>query len=90
MKGLGGEVVGSTRYPIETFDQSSFLLQAQASKAQVIGLAGSGTVLVNAIKSAQEFRIPKGGQTMRLFARSETARVLCSRKARPRGIRALQ
>jgi branched-chain amino acid transport system substrate-binding protein len=64
VKGLGGEIVGSTRYPIETFDQSSFLLQAQASKAQVIGLAGSGTVLVNAIKSAQEFGIPKGGQTL--------------------------
>ena len=64
VKGLGGEVVGSTRYPIETFDQSSFLLQAQASKAQVIGLAGSGTVLVNAIKSAQEFGIPKEGQTL--------------------------
>jgi branched-chain amino acid transport system substrate-binding protein len=45
VKGLGGGVVGSTRYPIETFDQSSFMLQAQASKAQVIGLAGSGTVL---------------------------------------------
>ncbi|MEH2512529.1 branched-chain amino acid transport system substrate-binding protein [Nitrobacteraceae bacterium AZCC 1564] len=64
VKGLGGGIVGSTRYPIETFDQSSFLLQAQASKAQVIGLAGSGTVLVNAIKSAQEFGIPKGGQTL--------------------------
>jgi branched-chain amino acid transport system substrate-binding protein len=64
VKGLGGEIVGSTRYPIETFDQSSFLLQAQASKAQVIGLAGSGTVLVNAIKSAQEFGIAKGGQTL--------------------------
>jgi branched-chain amino acid transport system substrate-binding protein len=64
VKGLGGEIVGSTRYPIETFDQSSFLLQAQASKAQVIGLAGSGTVLVNAIKSAQEFGITKGGQTL--------------------------
>jgi len=64
VKGLGGEVVGSTRYPIETFDQSSFLLQAQASKAQVIGLAGSGAVLVNAIKSAQEFGIAKGGQTL--------------------------
>jgi branched-chain amino acid transport system substrate-binding protein len=64
VKGLGGEIVGSTRYPIETFDQSSFLLQAQASKAQVIALAGSGTVLVNAIKSAQEFGIPKGGQTL--------------------------
>ncbi|TAI66671.1 ABC transporter permease [Bradyrhizobium sp. Leo170] len=64
VKGLGGEIVGLTRYPIETFDQSSFLLQAQASKAQVIGLAGSGTVLVNAIKSAQEFGITKGGQTL--------------------------
>jgi len=64
VKELGGEVVGSTRYPIETFDQSSFLLQAQASKAQVVALAGSGTVLVNSIKSAQEFGITKGGQTL--------------------------
>jgi branched-chain amino acid transport system substrate-binding protein len=64
VKAMGGEVVGSTRYPIETFDQSSFLLQAQASKAQVVALAGSGNVLVNAIKSAQEFGIPKGRQTL--------------------------
>src|SRR5215475_13576991 len=64
VKALGGEVVGATRYPIETFDQSSFLLQAQASKAQVVALAGSGNVLVNAIKSAQEFGIQKGGQTL--------------------------
>jgi branched-chain amino acid transport system substrate-binding protein len=64
VKAMGGEVVGSTRYPIETFDQSSFLLQAQASKAQVVALAGSGTVLVNSIKSAQEFGIQKGGQTL--------------------------
>jgi branched-chain amino acid transport system substrate-binding protein len=64
VKALGGEVVGSVRYPIETFDQSSFLLQAQASKAQVVALAGSGTVLVNSIKSAQEFGITKGGQTL--------------------------
>jgi branched-chain amino acid transport system substrate-binding protein len=64
VKALGGEVVGATRYPIETFDQSSFLLQAQASKAQVIAFAGSGTVLVNAIKSAQEFGVQKGGQTL--------------------------
>lgn len=64
VKELGGEVVGSTRYPIETFDESSFLLQAQASKAQVVALAGSGTVLVNSIKSAQEFGITKGGQTL--------------------------
>ncbi|SFO92951.1 amino acid/amide ABC transporter substrate-binding protein, HAAT family [Bradyrhizobium sp. Ghvi] len=64
VKSLGGEVVGSTRYPVEAFDQSSFLLQAQSSKAQVIGLAGSGNVLVNSIKSAQEFGITKGGQTL--------------------------
>ena len=64
VKAMGGEVVGATRYPIETFDQSSFLLQAQASKAQVVALAGSGTVLVNSIKSAQEFGIQKGGQTL--------------------------
>jgi branched-chain amino acid transport system substrate-binding protein len=64
VKAMGGEVIGSTRYPIETFDQSSFLLQAQASKAQVVALAGSGTVLVNSIKSAQEFGIQKGGQTL--------------------------
>jgi branched-chain amino acid transport system substrate-binding protein len=64
VKSLGGEVVGSTRYPIETFDQSSFLLQAQSSKAQVVALAGSGNVLVNAIKSAHEFGIDKGGQTL--------------------------
>lgn len=64
VKALGGEIVGSTRYPIETFDQSSFLLQAQASKARVVALAGSGNVLVNAIKSAQEFGIQKSGQTL--------------------------
>jgi branched-chain amino acid transport system substrate-binding protein len=64
IRAMGGEVVGSTRYPIETYDQSSFLLQAQASKAQVVALAGSGNVLVNAIKSAQEFGIQKGGQTL--------------------------
>jgi len=64
VKSLGGEVLGSTRYPPETFDQSSFLLQAQASKAKVIGLAGSGAVLVNTIKSAHDFGIDKGGQTL--------------------------
>ncbi|MBR0870669.1 ABC transporter substrate-binding protein [Bradyrhizobium tropiciagri] len=64
VKALGGEVLGSTRYPPESFDQSSFLLQAQSSKAQVVGLAGSGNVLVNSIKSAQEFGIQNGGQTL--------------------------
>src|ERR1700744_2388657 len=64
VKAMGGEVIGSTRYPPDSFDQSSFLLQAQSSKAQVVALAGSGNVLVNSIKSAQEFGIPKGGQTL--------------------------
>ena len=64
VKAMGGEVVGSVRYPVDAFDQSSFLLQAQSSKAQVVALAGSGNVLVNSIKSAQEFGIPQGGQTL--------------------------
>lgn len=64
VKALGGKVLGATRYPPETFDQSSFLLQAQSSKAEVVALAGSGTVLVNSIKSAQEFGIQQGGQTL--------------------------
>jgi len=64
IKSLGGEVLGSTRYPVETSDQSSFLLQAQASRAKVVGLAGSGTVFVNAVKAAQEFGIQQGGQTL--------------------------
>jgi branched-chain amino acid transport system substrate-binding protein len=64
VKALGGQVLGSSRYPVETSDQSSFLLQAQASKAKVVGLAGSGTVFVNAVKAAQEFGIQKGGQTL--------------------------
>jgi branched-chain amino acid transport system substrate-binding protein len=64
VKAMGGDVVGSTRYPPETFDQSSFLLQAQSSKAQVVALAGSGSVLVNSIKAAQEFGIQKSGQTL--------------------------
>lgn len=64
VKAMGGEVVGSVRYPVDAFDQSSFLLQAQSSKAEVVALAGSGNVLVNSIKSAQEFGIPQGGQTL--------------------------
>jgi branched-chain amino acid transport system substrate-binding protein len=64
VKALGGQVVGATRYPVETSDQSSFLLQAQSSHAKVVALAGSGTVFVNAVKAAQEFGIPKGGQTL--------------------------
>jgi branched-chain amino acid transport system substrate-binding protein len=64
VKALGGQVVGSTRYPPDALDQSSFLLKAQSSQAKVVALAGSGTVFVNAVKSAHEFGIGAGGQTL--------------------------
>jgi branched-chain amino acid transport system substrate-binding protein len=58
----GGKVLGSVRHPLNTSDFSSFLLQAQASKAKVIGLANAGGDTDNAIKQAVEFGIMKGGQ----------------------------
>lgn len=60
--GYGGEVVGSVSHPINSSDFSSYLLQAQASKADVIALANGGNDTANAIKQAQEFRIQKSGQ----------------------------
>ncbi|MGY4300020.1 ABC-type branched-subunit amino acid transport system substrate-binding protein [Bradyrhizobium sp. i1.4.4] len=56
----GGKVLGAVRHPLNTSDFSSFLLQAQASKAKVIGLANAGGDTVNAIKQAAEFGITKG------------------------------
>jgi branched-chain amino acid transport system substrate-binding protein len=64
VKTNGGEVVGSVRHPLNTSDFSSFLLQAQASKAQVIGLANAGGDTVNSIKQAGEFGITEGGQSL--------------------------
>src|SRR6202047_5178516 len=58
----GGKVLGSVRHPLNTSDFSSFLLQAQASKAKVIGLANAGGDTINAIKQAAEFGLTKGGQ----------------------------
>jgi branched-chain amino acid transport system substrate-binding protein len=55
VKANGGQVVGAVRYPIDTSDHSSFLLQAQASKAKVVAIAGSGTTFINAVKSAKDF-----------------------------------
>jgi branched-chain amino acid transport system substrate-binding protein len=52
---IGARAIGSVRYPITTTDHSSFLLQAQASGAQVVAIAGSGTTFVNAVKGAREF-----------------------------------
>ncbi|SDJ70254.1 amino acid/amide ABC transporter substrate-binding protein, HAAT family [Bradyrhizobium lablabi] len=60
----GGKVVGSVRFPFGSPDFSSFLLQAQASKAKVIGLAMSGADLLNAIKQAREFGIVQSGQNL--------------------------
>jgi branched-chain amino acid transport system substrate-binding protein len=60
----GGKVLGSVRHPLNTSDFSSYLLQAQASKAKVIGLANAGGDTINAIKQAAEFGIMKGGQRL--------------------------
>jgi len=60
----GGKVVGKVRHPLNTNDFSSFLLQAQSSKAKVIGLANAGGDTINSIKQAAEFGIVKGGQSL--------------------------
>jgi branched-chain amino acid transport system substrate-binding protein len=60
----GGKVLGKVRHPLNTNDFSSFLLQAQASKAKVIGLANAGGDTINSIKQAAEFGIVKGGQSL--------------------------
>jgi branched-chain amino acid transport system substrate-binding protein len=60
----GGKVLGGVKAPINTADFSSFLLQAQASKAKVIGLANAGGDTTNAIKQAAEFGIVAGGQKL--------------------------
>ena len=64
VKAAGGKVLGSTRAPLGTADFSSYLLQAKASGAKVIGLANAGTDLQNCIKQAAEFGITKGGQRL--------------------------
>src|SRR5947207_931256 len=60
----GGKVLGKVRHPLNTQDFSSFLLQAQASKAKIIGLANAGGDTTNAIKQAAEFGLVKGGQNL--------------------------
>ena len=64
VKKLGGKVLGKVRHPLNTSDFSSFLLQAQASKAKIIGLANAGGDTTNSIKQASEFGIVKGGQNL--------------------------
>jgi branched-chain amino acid transport system substrate-binding protein len=64
IKGSGGSVLGSVRVPINTSDFSSALLQAQSSKAKVVGLANAGADTQNSIKQAAEFGIVRGGQKL--------------------------
>jgi branched-chain amino acid transport system substrate-binding protein len=64
VKAAGGKVLGGVRHPLSTQDFSSFLLQAQASKAKIIGLANAGQDTINSIKQAGEFGIVKGGQKL--------------------------
>ena len=64
VKEAGGEVVGSVKHPFPGQDFSSFLLQAQSSGAQVIGLANAGGDTINTIKQAAEFGITQGGQKL--------------------------
>lgn len=60
----GGKVLGNVRAPLGTTDFSSYLLQAQSSKAQVIGLANAGGDFVNAVKQSSEFGVVQGGQSL--------------------------
>jgi branched-chain amino acid transport system substrate-binding protein len=64
VKAGGGKVVGKVRHPLNTQDFSSFLLQAQSSKAKIIGLANAGGDTINSIKQASEFGITKSGQNL--------------------------
>jgi branched-chain amino acid transport system substrate-binding protein len=64
VKASGGQMLGSVRVPINSSDFSSALLQAQSSKAKVVGLANAGGDTINSIKQAAEFGIVRGGQKM--------------------------
>lgn len=68
VKANGGRVLGDVKAPIATADFSSYLLQAQQSKAQVIGLANAGADLINTVKQASEFGITQGGTRLASLA----------------------
>jgi len=63
----GGKVLGSSRHPLGTSDFASLLLQAQSSKANVVGLANAGADTINAVKQAGEFGLKQGGQSLVAF-----------------------
>jgi branched-chain amino acid transport system substrate-binding protein len=64
VKESGGKVIGDVRHPLNSSDFSSFLLQAQASKAKVVALADAGGDTINALKQASEFGLMQGGQKL--------------------------
>jgi branched-chain amino acid transport system substrate-binding protein len=64
VENAGGEVMGAVRHPLDTQDFSSYLLQAQASGAEIIGLANAGTDTTNSIRQAAEFGIVEAGQRL--------------------------
>ena len=64
VKANGGKVLGAIKHPLNTSDFSSYLLQAQSSKAKIIGLANAGGDTTNAVKQAAEFGIVQGGQKL--------------------------
>jgi branched-chain amino acid transport system substrate-binding protein len=64
VRAAGGKVLGSAKAPLNNADFSSFLLQAQASKAKIIGMANGGADTINTIKQAAEFGIVAGGQNL--------------------------
>ncbi|HEY0521974.1 MAG TPA: ABC transporter substrate-binding protein [Stellaceae bacterium] len=68
IEAAGGRVFGSVRHPLQTADFSSFLLQAQQSRAQVIALANGGSDTVNAVKQASEFGLTRGSEAQKLAA----------------------
>jgi branched-chain amino acid transport system substrate-binding protein len=64
VKGAGGKVLGAARHPLNSADFSSYLLQAQGSKAKVVVMANGGADITNAIKQANEFGLVRGGQRL--------------------------
>jgi len=64
VKAAGGKILGGVKVPMGTKDFSSALLQAQASKAKIVGLANGGTDMINSIKQASEFGLSEGGQKL--------------------------
>jgi branched-chain amino acid transport system substrate-binding protein len=79
VKAAGGKVLGDVEHPLSTQDFSSFMLQAQASKAKIIGLANAGMDTVNSTKQAAEFGIVASGQKLAgllMFANAITSLTL--------------